>query len=873
MTSSPTHTAADLRRQAEEFFQAAPIVPEDLAALTPDAVRQTLHELRVHQIELEMQNEELRTAQADLDIARAHYFDLYNLAPVGYVSVNEQGLILEANLTAATLLGVARGALVRQRLSQFILPDDHEIYYWHRKQLFATGAPQTCELRMVSQTGSPFWARLDATLSTSPSTSSGQAPATNAGQADGGTPICRIVLSDITAHKQDAENVKALLGTIQQERNRLAALIDAMVDEVWFANPQGDFTLANPSALREFCLDREQPIGVEEMAQRMEVFRPDGSPRPVAEAPPLRALRGEVVKNQEELVRTPAHGEVRCRQVSSTPVIDQDGNIIGSVSVVRDITERKQAEDDLAKSAARFRSYFDLPLHGIAITSPTKGWLQVNQCICSMLGYTRDEITRLTWSEMTHPDDLAADVAQFDQMLAGQIEQYQLEKRFIRKDGTFIWTNLAVGCVRNADGQVEYVVALLHDISQRKQAQADKEKLEAQNRQLQKSESLSRMAGAIAHHFNNQLMVVLGNLELVMEDLLPRGADPLASLNAAMQAGHRAAEVSSLMLTYLGQTPAAHVVLDLSGICRKSLPVLGAGMPKSMLLETDVPMPGPAISANANQIQQVLANLLTNAWEASKAGDVLRLAVTTVAAADIPAVNRFPIGCQPQGHAYACLAVTDTGCGIAAQDMEKLFDPFFSTKFTGRGLGLPVVLGIVRAHEGLVTVESKLGHGSMFRVFLPLAPVPAAAAMPATVGADMAGPALAGLAAGHAQTDTVLVVEDDAAVRHVAAGMLARLGFAVLVAPDGVAALALFRQRQAEIRCVLCDLSMPRMDGWATLTALRQLAPGLPVILASGYDEAQVMAGEHPERPQAFLDKPYQMQALRAALGKAMADN
>ncbi|MCX7003060.1 MAG: ATP-binding protein, partial [bacterium] len=451
---------------------------------------------------------------------------------------------------------------------------------------------------------------------------------------------------------------------------------------------------------------------------------------------------------------------------------------------------------------------------------------------------------------------------------------YQMEKRFIRKDGTVIWTNLAVGCVRNADGRVEYVVTLLHDISSRKQAEADKEKLEAQNRQLQKSESLGRMAGAIAHHFNNQLMVVMGNLELVMEDLLPRGEDPLASLNAAMQAGHRAAEVSGLMLTYLGQTPAAHVVLDLSGICRQSLPVLGAGMPKSMLLETDVPRPGPAISANANQLQQVLANLLTNAWEASKAGGTLHLTVTTVAAADIPAVNRFPIGCQPQDRAYACLAVTDTGSGIAAQDIEKLFDPFFSTKFTGRGLGLPVVLGIVRAHEGLITVESQPGHGSIFRVFLPLAPAPAAAAMPATAGAGMAvGPTLSGLSAGHAQTDTVLVVEDDAAVRHVAAGMLARLGFAVLVAPDGVEALALFRQRQAEICCVLCDLSMPRMDGWATLTALRQLAPGLPVVLASGYDEAQVMAGEHAERPQVFLGKPYQMQALRAALRKAMADN
>ncbi len=700
----------ELRKQAEKKFQAAQHVPEDLAALSPAEVRRTLHQLRVQQIELEMQNEELRTAQVDLDAARARYFDLYDLAPVSYVTVSEQGLILEANLTATTLLGVARGALVTQPITRFILQADQDIYYQHRKQLFETGAAQAFELRMVKKDGAQSWVHLDATVA----------------QDAAGAPVCRVVLSDITA--------------------------------------------------------------------------------------------------------------------------------------------RKRVDEELIKSEARFRSYFDLPLHGIAITSPAKGWIQVNDRLCTILGYTQDKIVRMTWSEMTHPDDLAADLAQFERMLAGQIEQYQMEKRFIRKDGNVIWTNLAVGCVRHADGRVDYVIALIDDITERKQAAAEKEQLAAQNRQLQKAESLSRMAGAIAHHFNNQLMVVMGNLELVTEDLLPRGAEPFEALSAAMQASHRAAEVSSLMLTYLGQTPAAHARLDLSKNCRQNLPILSAGMPKSVVLETDLPTPGPAINANANQIQQVLANLLTNAWEASGAGDgALRLTVTTVAAAAIPTVNRFPIDCQPLDHEYACLTVTDTGSGIVAQDIEKIFDPFFSTKFTGRGLGLAVVLGIVRAHEGLITVESQLGQGSIFRVFLPLAP-PAQAdtASPATVLAE------SGPAACQAPAGTVLVVEDDAAVRNVAASMLTRLGFAVLVAPDGDQALELFRQHQAEIRCVLCDMTMPHMDGWATLTALRKLVPAIPVILASGYDELQVMAGDHPERPQAFLGKPYQMQSLRAAIEKAI---
>ncbi len=178
-----------LRRQAEEIARKkASHSPENLAALSPQETRQTLHELRVHQIELELQNEELRRAQAELDAARARYFDLYDLAPVGYCTLSEQGLILEANLTAASLLGVARGALVGQPISRFILKEDQSIYYLHLKQLFETGAPQVCELRMVKQDGAPrlAWVRLEATT---------------AAQDEGGAPVGRVVLSDITERK------------------------------------------------------------------------------------------------------------------------------------------------------------------------------------------------------------------------------------------------------------------------------------------------------------------------------------------------------------------------------------------------------------------------------------------------------------------------------------------------------------------------------------------------------------------------------------------------------------------------------------------------------------------------------------------------
>lgn len=206
--------------------------------------------------------------------------------------------------------------------------------------------------------------------------------------------------------------------------------------------------------------------------------------------------------------------------------------------------------------------------------------------------------------------------------------------------------------------------------------------------------------------------------------------------------------------------------------------------------------------------------------------------------------------------AYACLEVADTGRGMAAKDLEKIFDPFFSDKALGRGLGLSVVLGIVRAHGAAISVESAPGWGSTFRVFLPLflgeAPPPPKKAREWLSGG------------------TVLLVDDEELVRSVTSAMLRGLGYSVLGAAGGAEAVAELGKHPAEIRLVLCDLSMPGMNGWETLTALRALVPGIPVILSSGYDRARVMAGRHPELPQGFLRKPYRRGDLSAAIRLAL---
>jgi len=539
---------------------------------------------------------------------------------------------------------------------------------------------------------------------------------------------------------------------------------------------------------------------------------------------------------------------------NSATLFATDGQTpLATIAQGQDITERKRMEEVLRESEARLRAITDSAQDAILMMNPEGCISYWNPAAERIFGYTSAEAIGQNLHSLLAPpryhEAQQAALPQFWQNGQGPAVGKTTDMEGRRKDGQEVSVQLSLSAI-----QIEgrwHAVGILRDITERKRAEAAKEEMEAQNRQLQKAESLGRMAGAIAHSFNNQLAAVIMNLELLQQELPPNAGSGL-DLSRALQSARAAASISTQMLVYLGQSHVQREALDLSEACRQSLPLLEAAIPHNVVLKTDLPAPGPVIKANANQIQQVLTSLITNAWEASsRPQDGIRVTVKLAPATEISAAHRFPVGWQPQDSAYACLEVADSGRGIAAGDIENIFDPFFTSKFTGRGLGLAVVLGIVRGYDGGITVESEPGQGSVFRVFLPVSaasvPQKPIRVAPAPKTADCGG---------------VLVVDDETPLRVTAARALQRVGYTVFAAADGVEAVELFEQHREEIHCVLCDLTMPRMGGWETLTALRKLAPRIPIILSSGYDDAKVMEGQHTELPQAFLRKPYELKAL-----------
>lgn len=534
-------------------------------------------------------------------------------------------------------------------------------------------------------------------------------------------------------------------------------------------------------------------------------------------------------------------------------------------TVEGELAERIRAERQLSESEERLQ----LALAGAALGmwdwNVTTGEVRFNDRWSQMLGYAPDEIEPhvRSWDRMIHPEDRPKVASTLDAHLKGRSAHFESEHRLLAKTGDWIWV-LDKGKVthRDAEGRPVRFVGTSLDITEAKQLQADRLLIVQQKHEAWRAESLGRMAGGVAHHFNNQLQVVIGSLEQA-QDEIPPASSARSLIDDAMEASSKAAEVSQLMLAYLGQKKGKAEPIDLLQAVRGVLPLLLTSVPKNVRVKACLPPQGPVIMADGVQIKQILASLVSNAVEAiGECDGEITISVGIPAPEELQHCKVFPLDWDRSPSSCACVSISDTGCGMDAMTQERIFEPFFTTKFTGRGLGMPVTLGIVRSYGGAIAVESEPGRGTSLRLFFPVS----RQSVGASHGTDTP------VALRFQGTGQVLVVDDEPMVRALAQAQLQALGYEVIVACDGVDAVEKFKTGKDSIKLVLLDLSMPRMDGWETLDALRALRPEVRVIIASGYTEAQAMQGLHRERPQAFLHKPYKAADLQAALESTLEE-
>jgi len=525
---------------------------------------------------------------------------------------------------------------------------------------------------------------------------------------------------------------------------------------------------------------------------------------------------------------------------------------------------KRQTEEDLKKSECKFRAF-------AAYTYAMETWRRPdNSC-----GYVSPSCERVTGypaqafldnpnmiEEIAHPDDQAMLREHFHHVLQEQDQHNTgLEFRIVTPGGETRWLSHSCTAIYGEDGTWLGRRGSYRDITKLMLAEQGRARLERKLRQVHKQKSLERMAGAIVHHFNNKLHVVQLYLQLAMEGL-PSDSPSYYNISAALGATEKASEVSRLMHTYLGHATGTRDPFDLAALCREHLDQLVTTLPQWITLKTDLPTSGPIIDTNKEEIYQILSKLVVNAREATEGKNgFIQIRIGVVAAAEIPAVHRFPGDWRPEDTSYARLEVQDNGCGLSDREMENAFDPFYSTKFTGRGLGLPVVLGLTQAHHGVVTVDSAPDGGSTFSVFFPLS-------VAETVQEHQAKNGL--VTEGEQSAGKVLVVDDDDVVREINSTLVSMLGYEVLTAKDGQDALDIFCNNKDEIRLVLSDFAMPHINGVELFSAIRKLSPGIPVIIASGYSVDLVMGEAGAERPQYYLGKPFTIKELRKVMAMAL---
>jgi len=648
---------------------------------------------------------------------------------------------------------------------------------------------------------------------------------------------------DITIRKQAEREIIALNESLEErvlertaEVAKLSHAIEYSSATVVITDTEGNIEYANPRFEQLTGYSIEEAIG-----KNPSILKSGETPHEVYEELWSTIMLGYEWKG--EFCNRKKNGDLYWESASISPVKNAEGVITNFIAVKDDITERKQAEDALRQSERHFRSFFDLGLIGMAITSLEKGWVEFNATLYKMFGYSREDFARLTWTELTHPEDLESDLAQFNRVLAGEIDGYTLEKRFIRKDGSTLFAVISANAVRNNDGTVDYFVALVHDITNRK-------KMEDVLIQSEKLKSIGTITAGISHEFNNILAIISGKTEL-LEMIYKDNKDLVDELRIIKQAAHDGAAISSNMLkfTKVHQDTKEFISFDIKDLIKDSITFTKPrwqNEAQSRGIDYKISLEGmrkvPYIMCKPAEIREIFINIINNALDAMPGGGAISFSAWT-------------------GDDRVYVSATDTGEGMPEYVVRNIFDPFFSTKgVEGTGLGMSMVYGIVTRHGGKIDVVSEIGKGATFTLQFPITNKRAS---------------LIEASEPEQETDNkslrILVVDDEETIRDILNQFLSRDGHTVKAVDNGADAINMVEGEDFDL--VLCDIAMPNVFGYDVVKALNRLKKRPKIGIVSGWKEKLKNIDDKELNVDFYIKKPFTHSVLTKQINEAFVED
>ena len=1089
---------------------------ESMGGTQEKDLHHALHQLREHQIELETVNEELRFSQQEAMDSQIKYKELYDLAPVGYCSVDSENVIIEGNHTLAELLGVAWGKLVGQRFTHFILPEDQDVFYLHCRAVADQVEPLHCELRMRHPEYHLFWANLQST------------PLKDNKR--------QITLSDVTLRRQLEANV------LEQGKARYLSILRTTMNGFWLVDMQGRLQEVNDaycrmsgysmqelltmtvadleaietkeetlSHLRRVCEHGEHRFESQHRRKDGSIFFVEVNAQYLAGDGGLlvaflhditeRKLTEENLRKSENRLRMitdhiPAYiayvgtadlryqfvnvkfeeGFKRPREeivgmhikdligesnyefalkyiaevkkghsisyenafnlkqgkswisVNYVPDFNDNGEVVGIFVLSYDISERKQAEEQqkahirflenlarvdhaikqdmdlekmllsiietvfsifdcdrvwlldpcdpdapsfrvpmeisrpeypgaqklnqevpvsleqaqsmrealafpgpvvkilgtekpvaketfeqfgvqseifaaiyprgvkpwlfgmhqcsypriwtteeqtlfneisrrisdelnnllslrkLRESEARFRALFEQAAVGVSQVETSTGRLvAVNQRYCNILGYDPHELTGQTFMQISHPDDLEEDLKNMARLTSGQISEFSMEKRLIKKDGSPVWVNLTVSPMWLAGEEPDFHTAIVEDITQRKHIEAEKSVLLSQLHQAKKMQAVGTLAGGIAHEFNNLLSVILGCTEMAKDDD-SNSTKVRTLLGNVLTASYRARDLVKQILTFSRQAHQKRLSVNLFFTVKDALKLIQTSIPSSVETMASIDPRCGNSHVDPTEIQQIIMNLVSNAVWAMKEKGTLRIALNPI---QLTPREASVLGLS-MGN-WILLSVSDDGIGMDKETLSRIFDPFFTRKVVGKGtgMGLSIVYSIMESYGGCIKVESEPGAGSTFNLYFPVTnelPVFEKESVEAVPKGQ----------------ERILLVDDDENYAKMMADMIGILGYDVVLKTKSLEALSLFKSAPDSFDLVISDQVMPGLSGEELIREIRSVRAEMPVILCTGFSSQMDAEKATVHGINEFAFKPISKREIAAMIRRVL---